>query len=83
MDHRFMCFSKHMTSHKAIFDMYKVITSRNVYLGDNIVVQAIRMRSIVVESTLECKINQIHIKDVLHLPKLYCQFALSEQTCVK
>jgi hypothetical protein len=42
-----------------------------VHLIDNSVVQAIGMGSIVVEAILEGKINQIHIKDVFHVSKLY------------
>ena len=63
--------SKHMTLHKAAFDTYEVITPRNVHLDDNNVVQAIGMESIVVEAILEGKINQIHIKDMLHVSKLH------------
>ena len=54
--------SKHISSHKAVFDMYKVITPHNVHLDDNNIVQAIEMESIVVEALLKGKINQIRIK---------------------
>ena len=32
-----------MISHETAFDMYDIITSRNVHFGDNKIVQAIRM----------------------------------------
>ena len=54
--------SKHISSHKAVFDMYEVITPHNVHLDDNNIVQAIEMESIVVEALLKGKINQIRIK---------------------
>ena len=68
--------SKHMTSHKAALDTYEVIAPCNMYLDDNNVVQAIGMGSIVVKATLECKINQICIKYVLHVPKLHVNLLL-------
>ena len=43
--------SKHMILHRAAFDIYEVITSRNVHLDDNTVVEAIMMGSIVVEQS--------------------------------
>ena len=42
-----------------------------MHLGDNSVVQAMEMRSIVVEAILESKINQIHILNVLNISKLH------------
>ena len=50
--------------------MYEVITSCNVYFDSNGVVQAIKMGSIIVKAILEGKINQICIRDVLHVSKL-------------
>ena len=63
--------SKHMTSHKATFDTYELITPCNVHFGDNSVIQTIGIRSIVVEAILEGKNNQICIKDVFHISKLH------------
>ena len=39
-----------MTSYRVAFDRYEVITSCNIHLGDNNVVEAINMTSIVVET---------------------------------
>ena len=50
--------SKYMTLHKAAFDTYEVIIARNVHLGDNNVVQAIEIGSIVMEVILEYKITK-------------------------
>ena len=63
--------SKYMTSHRAAFDTYEIITPRNVHLGDNGIIQAIGKEFIIAEATFEGKINQIHIKDMLHVPELY------------
>lgn len=41
--------SKHMTSHWEAFHTYEIIFKRNVYFGDNRIVEAIGMDSIVVE----------------------------------
>ena len=67
---------KHMTSYKSTFDMYEVITPHNVYLYDNSVVQAIGVGCIFEEAILEDKINQIYIKDVLHILKLQINLLL-------
>lgn len=42
-----------------------------MHLVDNSVVQAMEMRSIVVEAILESKINQIRILNVLNISKLH------------
>jgi hypothetical protein len=60
-----------MTSHRAAFYTYEVITLRNMHLGDNSVVQIIGMGSIILEAILKDKINQFCIKHVLHAPKLH------------
>ena len=62
---------KHMTLHRIAFHTYEVITLHYVDLGDNNVLQAIKMDSIVVEAILEGKINQLHIKNVFNVPKLH------------
>ncbi len=41
--------TKHMTPHRAAFDMYEVIPTRNVHMGDDSTVEAIGMGSILVE----------------------------------
>lgn len=61
--------TKHMTSYKAAFDMYEVNATHYVYLGDDIVVKAIGMRSIIVKAIIRCNINRVCIKMVFHMPK--------------
>ena len=61
---------KPMTSYMTTFDTYVVIAPSNVYLGDNNVVEAIEMGSIVVETFVRSKINRICIKDVFYVFKL-------------
>ncbi len=63
--------TKHMTSHRAAFDTYEVIAPRNVHLGDDSVVEAIGMGSIVVEVVTRGKMNRIRIENALHVPKLH------------
>ena len=60
-----------MTLHKATFDMYEVITPCNVHLDENNIVQAIGMGSIIMKAIWKGKINQINMKNVLHIPKLH------------
>ena len=45
--------SKHMTLYRAAFDMYEVITPHNVRLGDNNIVQAIRIKYVVVKNNIK------------------------------
>jgi len=59
----------HLTSRRVAFDMYKVIASRNVYLDDDSVFNAMRMRFIVIKTIVKTKINQIRMRDALHMPK--------------
>jgi hypothetical protein len=63
--------TKHMTPHKAAFDMYEVIPTRNVHMGDDSIVEAIGMGSILVEVLVKGRTKRIRIKDVLHVPKLH------------
>jgi hypothetical protein len=63
--------TKHMTPHRAAFDMYEVIPTRNVHMGDDNIVEAIRMGSILVEVMVKRRTKRIRIKDVLHVPKLH------------
>jgi hypothetical protein len=60
-----------MTPHKAAFDMYEVIPTRNVHMGDDSIVEAIGMGSIFVEVMVKGRTKRIRIKDVLHVPKLH------------
>jgi hypothetical protein len=63
--------TKHMTSHCLAFDTYKVLTLRSVHLGDDSILEAIGIGSIVVEVMVRGKINKIRINECLHVPKLH------------
>ncbi len=63
--------TKHMTPHKVAFNIYEVIPTRNVHMGDDSIVEAIGMGSILVEVLVKGQIRRIRIKDVLHVPKLH------------
>jgi transposase InsO family protein len=52
-------------------DMYEVIPTRNVHMGDDSIVEAIGMGSILVEVMVKGQTNRIRIKDVLRVPKLH------------
>lgn len=60
----------HIISCSATFDTYEVIDSRNVYLDDDSVVEAIRMGCIIDEIIVKDKIKIICIKNTFHVPKL-------------
>ena len=62
--------TKHMTSHRAIFDMYEVIDTHNIHLDNNSVVEVIKMRYIIMKVIMRSKINRICIKYALHVLKL-------------
>jgi len=68
--------TKRMTSHRTTFDMYEVITPYNVYLDDDSIVEVIGMGSIVLNSIVRGKINQIIIIDAVHLSNLQANFLL-------
>lgn len=51
-----------MTSHRAVFDTYEVIASRNVYLSDDLFMKTIKINSIVVEVMMKDIIKRIYIK---------------------
>jgi hypothetical protein len=51
--------------------MYEVIPTRNVHMGDDSIVEAIGMVSILVEVMVKGRTKKITIKDVLHVPKLH------------
>jgi hypothetical protein len=63
--------TKHMTPHRAAFDMYEVIPTRNMHMGDDTIVEAIGMGFILVEVMVKGRTKRIKIKDVLHVPKLH------------
>ncbi len=63
--------TKHMTPHRTAFDMYEVIPTHNMHMGDDIIVEAIGMGSILVEVMVKGRTKRIRIKDVLHVPKLH------------
>jgi hypothetical protein len=60
--------TKHITPHRAAFDMYEVIPKCN--MGDDSIVEAIGMGSILVEVMVKGQTKGVRIKDVLHVPKL-------------
>jgi hypothetical protein len=68
--------TKQMTPHKAAFDMYEVIPTRNVHMGDDNIVEAIGMGSIFVEVMVKGQSKKIRIKDVLHVRKLHANLLL-------
>ena len=49
--------TKHIILHRTTFDTYKLIILRNVYLGDDSVVEAIRMGSITVKAIVRGQIS--------------------------
>lgn len=61
---------QYMTFQRVTFDTYKIIAPRNVLLGGNYAVEAIKMNLIIVEILLRDKIEKIHIKDALYVSKL-------------
>jgi hypothetical protein len=60
--------TKHMTSHRLAFDTYEVLNSRSVHLGNDSILEAIDIRSNVMEVMVRGKINKIHINECLHVP---------------
>jgi transposase InsO family protein len=62
--------TKHMTPHRVAFNTYEVISPRNVHLGDDSVVDAVGVGSIVVDVLVRGQVKKMTIKDVLHVPKL-------------
>ena len=62
--------TKHMTSYKVTFDTYKVISSCNVHLSGERVVEVIRMESTIMRIETKGKTNRICIVNMLHVPKL-------------
>lgn len=62
--------TKLMTSHNATFNIYEVIATRNVHLGENSVIKVMGMRFIAIKSFVRSKIDQIHIKYMPRMSKL-------------
>ena len=62
--------TKHMTPHKEAFATYEVISPRNVHMGDDSIVEAVGMGSIVVEVMVRGQPKRIRIHDALHVPML-------------
>ncbi|OAE20919.1 hypothetical protein AXG93_3256s1660 [Marchantia polymorpha subsp. ruderalis] len=54
--------TKHMTSHRLAFHTYEVLTSQNVHLGDDSILEAIGIGSIVVEVMVQFNINECIIR---------------------
>ena len=67
MDHR---FGGHAT-HRQVFDTYHTIVAKKVFMGNDGMVEAVGMGSIVVEIDVKSKLQRIRFKDVLHMPKLH------------
>lgn len=63
--------TQHMTPHKHAFDSYESISGRNVFMGDNGVVEVTGKGSIIVETNVEGQRRRIVVHDVLHVPKLH------------
>lgn len=62
--------TNYMTFHRMAFDTYEIIAPGNAYLDNDIVLEVIRMCSIVIEALVWGKIKKIHIKDALNVPNL-------------
>ena len=65
---------KHMTLQRATFDAFEVILPYNVHLGNNSVIKAIGIISIIVEAILKEKIARICIEKMFKLSKLHANF---------
>src|SRR5579875_408018 len=62
--------TKHMTSHRAAFQTYEVISPPlHVHLGDDSIVHAVGIGTIVEEVVVMGVKHKINMKDVLHIPK--------------
>lgn len=62
--------TKYMTFHKMTFDTYEVLSSFNVHLDDDSIVEAMITKSIIVEVLVIGNIKGIWIKYVIYVPKL-------------
>lgn len=60
--------TKHMTSYKIAFDTYKVISPRNIRLGDDRGFEAIMMGSINMGVERRCKMTRIYKMNIFMFP---------------
>ena len=72
-----------MTPHRQAFDTYEAISNRHVFLGDNGMVEAVGMGSILVETQVKKQMRRITIHDVLHVPKLHANLLLKSKLASK
>jgi hypothetical protein len=70
--------TKHMTSHRLASDTYEVLTSRSVHLGNDSILEAIGIGSIVVEVMIRGKINKIRINKCLYITKLHANLPVNK-----
>ena len=68
MDHGFA--PKHMTSHRTVFDTYKVIIPHNICLDNKSIMKAIKPSSVVIEVMVNLFSKKKKRKKTLHAPKL-------------
>lgn len=61
------------------FNTSEVVSSQNVWLGDDSMAEAIKMESIVIKLETKDKMNRIQITDVLHVPKLQANLLLESK----
>jgi hypothetical protein len=69
--------TKHMTPHRAAFDTYEVIPTRNVHMGDDSIVEAIGMGSILVQVMVKGRTQKPN-QGRAPCAKIACQLAFSE-----
>lgn len=82
MDHGFGS-KKRMTFGRTTFDTYKVIAPFNVYLGDDSVVETIRMGSTLIKVMVKDKKKRTCIKDLLPCVQVASKIDHGEQILVK
>ena len=63
--------TKYMTSHRAAFDTYEVISQRKVRLDDNSVAEAIGMGSTIIGAKMRGIRNKVCITHVLHMLNMH------------
>lgn len=73
--------TKHITLYWASFNTYKVIAIRNMHLDDGNIVKTIGMEFIIMVAIVRGKINRIHIKDAVHVPKLQANLLRVSNLC--
>ena len=60
----------HMSLHRADFDIFKAISARKVFMGDDSVLQDIGRSSILVDTKVGGCVKRIRFKNVLYVVKL-------------